>query len=41
MHFLDDFKSEIFPLGPIEGTVHPSYLALHVKIITPKQMLQK
>ena len=39
-NFLDDF-SGIFPQGPTESTVHSSDLALLVKIITPKQMLQK
>ena len=35
------FKSGIFPSASIEGTRCPSDLALHLKILIPKQMLQR
>ena len=38
---LNNFKSKIFPLPPIEGTGHPLDLASHLKIVSPKQMLDR
>ena len=38
---LKALKSEIFLLPPIETTGHPSDLASHLKILIPKQMLQR
>ena len=35
------FRSGILQLAPIESTGHLSYLALNLKIITPKQMLRR
>ena len=35
------FKSKIFLLLPIQGIGHPSNLALCLKILTSKQMLQR
>ena len=35
------FKNIIFPLAPIECTGRPSNLASHLKILTPKQILQR
>ena len=38
---LNAFRSGIFQLAPIEGTRYLSHLALNLKILTPKQMLQR
>ena len=45
---LNPFKSGIFPIQSIEGTdrpgilaLHPSDLVTHLKIVTPKQRLQR
>ena len=38
---LNVFEKGISSLPPIEGTGHPSDLALPLRIITPKQMLQR
>ena len=35
------FKSGIIPLAPIEGTACPSNLALRLKILIPRHILQK
>ena len=35
------FKCGIFPLKPLESTRKPSGLTLDLKILTPKQMLQR
>ena len=45
---LNPFKSGTFPIQPIEGTgrpdilaLHPSDLVTHLKIVPPKQRLQR
>ena len=35
------FKNGIIPLAPIEGTSCPSILALRLKILIPRHILQK
>ena len=38
---LNDFKSRIFLLNPTQGKGHPLDLAMRLKILTRKQMLQR
>ena len=38
---LNAFRSGIFSSEPVEGTGRPSVLAMCLKILSPKQMLQR
>ena len=41
IYFLDAFESRIFPMDKIEGTSFPDFHYSNLKILTPKQILQR